>query len=105
MEDDDGEEEELFFPQQITFCLPLASMAQKKPSWPNAAEIGPIDPNPDAVVENRSRRSGKRVKDWENPERVARISMVGVGFDGGFGSVVSWTGVNVKVLSVCVVVC
>lgn len=31
--------------------------------------------------------------------------MVGVGFDGGFGSVVSWTGVNVKVLSVCVVVC
>ena len=48
-EDEDKDREVVvvvFFPQQITFCLPLASMAQKKPSPPNAAEMGPIDPNP-----------------------------------------------------------
>ncbi|KAK6942825.1 hypothetical protein RJ641_028202, partial [Dillenia turbinata] len=38
---------ELFLPQQITSCFPLASIAQKNPFFPNAAEIGPIDPNPD----------------------------------------------------------
>jgi hypothetical protein len=78
-------------------------MAQKNPSSPNAADIGPIDPNPDAVVEHRSRRSGKRGRDLENPERVARFCMVGLGFGGAFGSVGTWTGVNVKVLGVCVV--
>ena len=55
-EAEEGVDAELFLPQQTTSCLPLASMAQKKPLSPKEAEIGPIDPNPDAILKKRSRR-------------------------------------------------
>ena len=55
-EAEEGIDAELFLPQQTTSCLPLASMAQKKPLSPKEAEIGPIDPNPDAILKKRSRR-------------------------------------------------
>lgn len=78
---EDGVDEELFFPQQTTSCLPLASMAQKKPSLPKEAEMGPIDPNPDAVVEHKSRRRSRGGAERENPERAWWVCMVFLGLD------------------------
>lgn len=48
--DDEDSVEELLAPQQMTLCFPLASMAQKNPFSPNAAEIVPMDPNPYTVT-------------------------------------------------------
>jgi len=64
------------FPQQITSCFPLASMEQKTSSFPNDAEIGPIEPNPCALP-NRKRNKRRRKK--EEKERAVRICMVGLG--------------------------
>lgn len=59
----DGEEAVVvFWPQQMTACLPLASMAQKKPESPNAAAMGPMDPNPDADPAKLRRKKGRREK-------------------------------------------
>lgn len=70
-EDEDEGEELLFLLQHITSCFSLASMAQKKPLSPNAAEMGPIDPNPDAeIAEMRRRRRINMV--------VLRICMAGL---------------------------
>lgn len=91
---DDGEEEEeeededgkvLFFVQQITPCLPLASMAQKKPLSPNAAEIGPMDPNPDTPIQERRRKRRRKKKDC--------ISEEDRGDGDKLGSGMSWTGI------------
>lgn len=74
--DDGGADEEVFrfLAQQITSCLPLASMAQKKPSSsPKEAEMGPIDPNPDAGLKQNRRKINRKCRDREksnNPERV-----------------------------------
>ena len=65
------EEELLFLLQHITSCLPLASIAQKKPLSPNAADMVPIEPNPDAeMAEMRRRRRRNMV--------VLRICMAGL---------------------------
>ena len=97
-EDDEDEELVAFFPQQITDCLPLASIAQKKPLSPNEAEMGPIDPNPDAIsMRKRKMRGGRREREGEleNPEGGLGLVMVwGFGFGFGFGeceSVLSWS--------------
>lgn len=66
-DDDGGADEEVFkfLPQQMTSCLPLASMAQKKQSSsPKEAEMGPIDPNPDAGVD-QNRRRNRKCREWE----------------------------------------
>ena len=47
------------FPQQITSCFPLASMEQKTSSFPNDAEIGPIAPNPFALLHKKRRERTK----------------------------------------------
>lgn len=68
----DEEGELLFLLQHMTSCFPLASMAQKNPSLPNAAEMGPNDPNPDVkMAEARRRRRRNTV--------VMRICMAGGG--------------------------
>lgn len=56
-------------PQQITSCLPLASMAQKTWLVPKDAVIGPMAPKP-WVVE-KVRKKMKRVR--------VRVCMVGFG--------------------------
>ncbi|KAK3033715.1 hypothetical protein RJ639_034490 [Escallonia herrerae] len=61
----------LFLPQQITVCFPLASMAQKKLLSPNAAEMEPIDPNPDAnpVRKRKQRREVVKAKLAPDPQQ------------------------------------
>lgn len=78
--EEEDDVDELFLLQQITLCLPLASMAQKKPSSPNAAEIGPIDPNPDAAATRRSNRreiSG-RERRRSKGVRICIVAMLGL---------------------------
>ena len=75
-EAEDGVDAELFFPQQTTSCLPLASMAQKKPFSPKEAEIGPINPNPDAVLQHRSSRIEESSINRENPGMAWWVCMV-----------------------------
>lgn len=70
--DEDGEE--LFFAQQITSCLPLASMAQKKLFWPKEAEMGPIDPNPDTDMEEERRRRRRRKKKSEERRKCMALN-------------------------------
>lgn len=95
--EDEDDVDELFLLQQITFCLPLASMAQKKPSPPNAAETGPIDPNPDATATRRSSR-----KETSGRERRRSKGLrICIG-RGGFGSRVSWTRGSRRVETVMV---
>lgn len=84
--EEEDDVDELFLLQQITLCLPLASMAQKKPLSPNAAEIGPIDPNPDATATRRSKRKEISGRERQRSKGV-RICIGRV----GFGSGVSWT--------------
>lgn len=85
---DDGDGgEELFFDQQITSCLPLASMAQKKLFWPKEAEMGPIDPNPDTEMEERRRNRRREMRSEE--QRTVMAMMVDKGW--GFGSTKSLT--------------
>lgn len=83
-DEDDAEDDvdgELLNPQQTTPCFPLASMAQKKPSLPKEAEMGPIDPNPDAEVEHKSRRRSRGGTDRDNPERACWVCMVLLGLE------------------------
>ena len=75
-DEEDGERDELFLPQQITSCLPLASIAQKNPSKPNAAEIGAIDPNPYAKTKKRCRKTQRGSKNLQDLKRVQPISMI-----------------------------
>ena len=70
-------DEELFFPQHITFCSPPASIAQKKPCSPKAAEMGPMDPNPEVGMHKRRRRRRRGT----SGERALRIGMVQWGLD------------------------
>ena len=110
-EDDEDEELVAFFPQQITACLPLASIAQKKPLSPNAAEMGPIDPNPDAIS-MREMKMRERGGELENPEGVLGLVMVWGFRFGECESVLSWSDDEKMVVgagggggaSVCVVV-
>jgi len=68
-EDRDGDV--ALFPQQMTSCFPLASMAQKTSSFANEADIGPMAPNPCAVAQ----------KNKKMRERVGRFCMVGLGWE------------------------
>ncbi|RDX67140.1 hypothetical protein CR513_54017, partial [Mucuna pruriens] len=58
------------FPQHITSCFPLASMAQKTSSSPNDAEIGPMAPNPCAAPQRNGRK-----------KRRERVCMVRLGWE------------------------
>lgn len=75
-DEEDGERDELFLPQQITSCLPLASMAQKNPLGPNAAEIGAIDPNPDAKTKKRCKKTQRVGRNLQDLKRVESIPMI-----------------------------
>jgi len=68
-EERDGEV--ALFPQQMTSCFPLASMAQKTSSFANEAVIGPMAPNPCAVP-HKMRKMRRRV---------ARVCMVRLGWE------------------------
>lgn len=74
----------MFFPQQMTSCFPLASMAQKNSSSPNDAEIGPIVPKQCAFWEER--RSRRRIR-YCRMMNTLSVCMVGLGIED-----VSWVG-------------
>nr|KYP37299.1 hypothetical protein KK1_041512 [Cajanus cajan] len=71
--DNDGEV--ALFPQHMTSCLPLASMAQKTWLSPKEAEIGPMAPKPCTAAQRNMRN--------EKSERVCDCMV-------GFGTV-SWS--------------
>ncbi|PON33866.1 hypothetical protein PanWU01x14_349120, partial [Parasponia andersonii] len=72
-----ADDDDLFsLSQHIMSCFPLASMAQKNPSSPNAAAIGPAEPYPNA---NGSRGRRRRMK-MGAPSRRLWIGIPFLGF-------------------------